>query len=101
MPDESSGFEPEPSLFPYRPVPDKPEPSEWPPRDQINWNLLQELAQKPHPLLKPGGSSGDTSDLHYSVVEVLHEALTVHHLLDMAASRVATASTPRRSTAGR
>ena len=43
VPDESSGFEPEPSLFPYRPVPDKPEPSEWPPRDQINWGLLQEL----------------------------------------------------------
>jgi hypothetical protein len=50
---------------------------------QVNWNLLQELAQKPHPLLKPGDHAGDTSGLHYSVVEVLYEALTVHHLLDL------------------
>jgi len=58
--------------------------SEWPPREEMNWNLLRELAAKPHPLLRPGGASGDTSDLHYSVVEVLHEAVTVHHLLDLA-----------------
>jgi hypothetical protein len=59
--------------------------SEFPgPDDVVNWEILKTLAQRPHPLLKPGGTSGDTSDLHYSVAEVLYEALTVHHLLDMA-----------------
>jgi hypothetical protein len=70
--------------LPPKDAPEAASVEPWPPRGEVSWGLLRELAQRPHPLLKPGGASGDTSDLHYSVVEVLHEALTVHHLLDMA-----------------
>lgn len=51
---------------------------------EIAWDLLQELQRRPHPLLRPGGTSGDTSALPWTVTEVLHEAVVVHHLLDMA-----------------
>lgn len=49
----------------------------------VNWGILKTLSEKPHPLLKPGGAAGDTSHLHFGEVEVLYEALVVHHLLDI------------------
>lgn len=50
----------------------------------VNWGILKTLSERPHPLLKPGGSVGDISHLHFGEVEVLYGALVVHHLLDMA-----------------
>jgi hypothetical protein len=69
--------------------PDLPEGSEFPvPGSEINWGLISELASRPHPLLAPErpikGAEEAGHELHYSVVEVLHEALAVHHLLDIA-----------------
>lgn len=54
--------------------------SEFPPRNQVNWELLKKLYGRPHPLLH----DIDTSGLHYGVAEVLLEAKAVHHLLDLA-----------------
>jgi hypothetical protein len=54
--------------------------SEFPDPADVNWELLRELAGKPHPLLR----DIDTSGLHYGIIEVLHEAKVVHHLLDLA-----------------
>jgi hypothetical protein len=46
----------------------------------VNWELLKELYDKPHPLIR----DIDTTGLHYGLVELLHEAKAVHHLLDLA-----------------
>jgi hypothetical protein len=56
------------------------EGSEFPDPAGVNWELLKELYDKPHPLIR----DIDTSGLHYGVVEVLLEAKAVHHLLDLA-----------------
>jgi hypothetical protein len=69
--------------------PDLPEGSEFPaPGSEINWELLKELQDKPHPLLHPErpikGAEAESHELHYGVVEVLYDALAVHHLLDLA-----------------
>lgn len=45
----------------------------------VNWGLLKELYDKPHPLIRVG----DTDGLHYGIVELLYEAQAVHHLLDL------------------
>lgn len=46
---------------------------------EVGWDLLTILATRPHPLLLDVDETG----LHFGVVEVLHEAKVVHHLLDM------------------
>ena len=57
-----------------------PEGTEFPMPDDMNWELLKELYDRPHPLIR----DTDTTGLHYSIAEVLHEAKVVHHLLDLA-----------------
>ena len=56
------------------------EGSEFPDPADVNWELLKDFYEKPHPLIR----DIDTSDLHYGVAEVLLEAKAVHHLLDLA-----------------
>ena len=56
------------------------EGSEFPDPAEVNWELLKELYDKPHPLIR----DIDMSELHYGVAEVLLEAKAVHHLLDLA-----------------
>jgi hypothetical protein len=54
--------------------------SEFPPvAIGINWEMLQDLYVKPHPLIR----DIDTTGLHYGIVELLDEAKAVHHLLDL------------------
>lgn len=65
------------------PAADEGEPaegSEFPPRDEVNWELLKKLYDRPHPLIRVG----DTTGLHYGIVELLYQARAVHHLLDLA-----------------
>ena len=57
-----------------------PEGTEFPLPGDVNWELLKELHAKPHPLIR----DIDTTGLHYGIVELLHEAKAVHHLLDLA-----------------
>lgn len=69
--------------------PDLPPGSEFPaPASEINWELLKDLQSRPHPLLSPerlvDAAKAEGAELHFGVVEVLHEALAVHHLLDLA-----------------
>lgn len=55
-------------------------PSEFPAdAAEVNWELLNDLYAKPHPLI----CDIDTTGLHFGVVEVLTEAKAVHHLLDL------------------
>jgi hypothetical protein len=56
-----------------------PADSGFPESADVNWGLLKEFYDKPHPLIRPG----DTSGLHYGIVELLYEAQAVHHLLDL------------------
>lgn len=56
------------------------EGSEFPDPAGMNWGLLQELYEKPHPLIR----DIDTTGLHFGIVELLFEAKAVHHLLDLA-----------------
>lgn len=55
------------------------EGSEFPDPEGMNWELLQQLYGKPHPLIR----DIDTTGLHYGIVELLLEAKAVHHLLDL------------------
>jgi hypothetical protein len=48
---------------------------------KMNWELLKQLHDKPHPLIRVNDTV--TSGLHYGVVEVLYGAQAVHHLLDL------------------
>jgi hypothetical protein len=54
---------------------------EFPPRDQVNWGLLKELYDRPHPLVN---NEMDMTGLHFGIVELLYAAKAVHHLLDLA-----------------
>lgn len=56
-----------------------PPESGFPDPAAMNWGLLQELYGRPHPLI----CDIDTDGLHFSIVELLHEAKAVHHLLDL------------------
>lgn len=46
---------------------------------EVNWKLLSQLGEKPHPLIR----DIDMSGMHYGVQEVLTAAKVVHHLLDL------------------
>lgn len=61
------------------------------PNPTINYTLIADLATKPHPLLNivDGGEyllriNGELDRCNNGVNEVMHEARTAHHLLDMA-----------------
>jgi hypothetical protein len=58
--------------------------NEFPPRDQVNWNLLKVLENRPHPLVnnawQPPLVDGDPG----WIIEMFYTARNVHHLLDMA-----------------
>lgn len=55
--------------------------SGFPDSADVNWELLKELYDKPHPLIRVNDAV--TSGLHYGVTEVLYEAQAIHHLLDL------------------
>jgi hypothetical protein len=58
--------------------------NEFPPRDQVNWNLLKVLEDRPHPLVnnswQPPHVDGDPGWL----IEMFYAQRNVHHLLDLA-----------------
>ena len=60
-----------------------PEGSEFPPRGQVNWGLLNELAGRPHPLVNNEWQPPDVEDPGW-LIEMFCEMRTVHHLLDLA-----------------
>ena len=49
--------------------------------EDVNWNLLRELAEKPHPLIRV--TDEVKAGLHFGMVELLYAARSVHHLLDL------------------
>jgi hypothetical protein len=57
------------------------EGSEFPDLEEVNWEILRQFYERPHPLLS---TDIDASGLHYGIVELLYEAKAAHHLLDMA-----------------
>lgn len=59
------------------------ESSEWPPKEQINWELLNTLAARPHPLVNNAWQPPDVEDPGW-LIEMFCEMRAVHHLLDLA-----------------
>ena len=55
-----------------------PEGSEFPPRGEVNWEILKELADRPHPLYRVV----DTDNIY--LTETMYCVLVSHHLLDLA-----------------
>lgn len=56
-----------------------PADSGFPDSADMNWEILQQFYDKPHPLIR----DIDTTGLHFGIVELLYEAKAVHHLLDL------------------
>ena len=54
----------------------------FPGRDEVDWSVLKDLADRDHPLVNNSWQPPDP-DTHYSA-EMFYEAKNVHHLLDMA-----------------
>lgn len=57
--------------------------SEFPPREQMNWDLLQQLYEKPHPLVNNSWQPPDVPDPG-PMIELFDEVKAAHHLLDLA-----------------
>jgi hypothetical protein len=57
--------------------------SEFPPRDQVNWNLLKVVEDRPHPLVNNDWKPPDVADPGW-LIEMFYRARNVHHLLDLA-----------------
>jgi hypothetical protein len=57
--------------------------SEFPDPADVNWQLLQELYGKPHPLVNNDWKPPDVKDPGW-ITEMFYEAKAVHHLLDLA-----------------
>ena len=59
------------------------ESPEFPPRGQVNWELLNELAGRPHPLVNNEWQPPGVEDPGW-LIEMFCEMRAVHHLLDLA-----------------
>lgn len=59
------------------------EGSEFPPSGQVNWNMLKNLAERPHPLVNNEWQAPDVEGATY-LTEMFYEMKNVHHLLDLA-----------------
>lgn len=59
------------------------EGSEFPGPDDANWDLLKELAGRPHPLLNNEWQPPDVDGADW-LIEMFCETRNVHHLLDLA-----------------
>lgn len=57
---------------------------EFPPRDQVNWNLLRELEDRPHPLVNNEWQTTAEGMERLHQIESFHRMRNVHHLLDLA-----------------
>jgi hypothetical protein len=52
--------------------------------EPVNYDLLERLRRRPHPLLDPVFSDGDDYYLGEVVEGVMHQSVAAHHLLDVA-----------------
>ena len=57
--------------------------SEFPPRDQVNWNLLKVVEERPHPLVNNNWKAPEVDGAVY-LTEMFYRQRNVHHLLDLA-----------------
>lgn len=60
-----------------------PDDSEFPPKEQVNWELLKELSARPHPLVNNDWKAPDVDGATY-LTEMFCEMRAAHHLLDLA-----------------
>lgn len=57
---------------------------EFPPRGQVNWNILRELEDRPHPLMNNQWQTTAEGSERLHQIESFHKMRNVHHLLDLA-----------------